>query len=162
MYGIELVMDLYDCTVSKFNRKDLTTFFNELCEAVDMTPEDLHFWDWYGVPEEEIPYDQPHLIGTSAVQFITTSNIVIHTLDLPEECYVNLFTCKNFKVFEGVRFIADFFGSSKYEYTTLKRGRLSACNSIPDNSCFSCVSHGKCSGPKYTKHLCQSFKENGS
>ncbi len=162
MYGIELVMDLYDCAISKFNREDLTVFFNELCKAVDMTPEDLHFWDWQGVPEDEIPYDKPHLIGTSAVQFITTSNIVVHTLDLPKECYVNLFTCKNFKVVDGIRFISDFFGCRKYEYTTLKRGRLSGCNNVPDSNCVSCVSHGRCSGAKWTEQLCQSFEEDSS
>jgi S-adenosylmethionine/arginine decarboxylase-like enzyme len=66
-----------------------------ICEAIDMEREDLHFWDYEGVPAEERT-TQPHLLGTSAVQFITTSNITIHTLELLKTVYVNIFSCKSF------------------------------------------------------------------
>jgi S-adenosylmethionine/arginine decarboxylase-like enzyme len=39
----------------------------------------------------------PHLKGTSAIQFITTSNITIHTLDLLGAVYLNIFSCKEFE-----------------------------------------------------------------
>lgn len=45
-------------------------------------------------PEEQ--QTEPHLKGTSAVQFIMTSNIVIHTLDLLKAVYINVFSCKEF------------------------------------------------------------------
>jgi S-adenosylmethionine/arginine decarboxylase-like enzyme len=38
----------------------------------------------------------PHTKGTSAVQFILTSTIVVHTLEILEAAYVNIFSCKEF------------------------------------------------------------------
>jgi len=55
----------------------------------------LVWWDDYGVPIEE-QQTEPHLKGTSAIQFIITSNITIHTLDLLENVYLNIFSCKEF------------------------------------------------------------------
>ena len=60
-----------------------------------MERSDLHWWDDYGVPIEE-QETEPHLKGTSAVQFIKTSNIVIHSLDLLKNVYINIFSCKDF------------------------------------------------------------------
>ena len=94
-YGYELILDLHGCDVSTFNRKSIEGFMKTICEAIDMQREDLHFWDYDGVPEEELPTES-HLLGTSAVQFITTSNIVIHTLDLTGALYVNIFSCKKY------------------------------------------------------------------
>ena len=94
-YGYELILDLHGCDVSTFNRKSLKGYFKKLCEAIDMQREDLHFWDYDGVPEEELP-TEAHLLGTSAVQFIKTSNIVIHTLDKLETVYLNIFSCKKY------------------------------------------------------------------
>jgi S-adenosylmethionine/arginine decarboxylase-like enzyme len=51
------------------------------------------WWDDVGVSEEE-RQTSPHTKGTSAVQFILTSSIVIHTLDLLEAVYINIFSCK--------------------------------------------------------------------
>ena len=45
-YGYELIIDLHQCDPTLFNRKDLTRFFDELCELIDMEQEDLHFWDY--------------------------------------------------------------------------------------------------------------------
>jgi S-adenosylmethionine/arginine decarboxylase-like enzyme len=94
-YGKELILDLKDCDPSTFNRGSITEFFTELCDRIDMEPCDLHFWDDVGVPEEECQTD-PKLKGTSAVQFIMTSSIVIHCLDLLGTVYLNLFSCKDF------------------------------------------------------------------
>ena len=35
-YGLELIMDLHDCNVSKFNRQSLRGYFIKLCNAIDM------------------------------------------------------------------------------------------------------------------------------
>lgn len=110
-YGKELILDVYDCNSAKFNRKDIEQYFKTLCDdKIDMIRCDLHWWDFEG--EQEL-YDAapPHLKGTSAVQFIQTSNIVIHTLDDLGRVYINIFSCKDFdetvarefteKTFEG-------------------------------------------------------------
>ena len=56
---------------------------------------ELFFWDDHGLPPEECQ-TEPHLKGTSAVQFIMTSNITIHTLDIMKRVYLNIFSCKDF------------------------------------------------------------------
>ena len=94
-YGYELIMDLHDCNVSKFNRGSLESYFTKLCEAIDMKKCKLCFWDDQGLPPEQCQ-TLPHTKGTSAVQFILTSSVVVHTLDLLKASYVNIFSCKKF------------------------------------------------------------------
>ena len=109
-YGFELILDLHDCDVATFNRKSLEKYFSRLCKAIDMKRCDLHFWDDVGVPPEK-RQTLPHTKGTSAVQFILTSTIVIHALDLLKAAnacmtihaldllkaaYINIFSCKPF------------------------------------------------------------------
>ena len=94
-YGKELIIDLHNCDSSTFNRKNLKKYFKELCELIEMNRAKLTWWDDYKVPIEE-RQTEPHLKGTSAVQFIMTSNITIHTLDLLDTVYINLFSCKDF------------------------------------------------------------------
>lgn len=110
-YGQELILDLHGCDTSLFNRDDLTRFFGLLCERIDMKPEALHFWDDVGVPLEE-RQTEPHTKGTSAVQFILTSTIVVHTLDLTGKVFVNVFSCKSFDAADAGKFCAAFFGAA--------------------------------------------------
>jgi len=94
-YGKELILDLHNCDPSTFNRKDIEEYFTQLCELIDMEKCELFWWDDVDVPPEE-QQTEPHLKGTSAVQFIMTSNITIHTLDLMGNVYLNIFSCKDF------------------------------------------------------------------
>src|SRR6185437_13976833 len=94
-YGKELIIDLHDCDSSTFNRNSLKQFFVQLSRLIDMKRAKLTWWDDYNVPLEECQ-TEPHLKGTSAVQFIMTSNITIHTLDILRAVYINLFSCKEF------------------------------------------------------------------
>jgi S-adenosylmethionine/arginine decarboxylase-like enzyme len=94
-YGYELILDMHGCDASKFNRKSLENYFEKLCKAIDMKRSDLHFWDDVGLPPEKCQ-TQAHTKGTSAVQFILTSTIVVHTLEILEAVYVNIFSCKGF------------------------------------------------------------------
>ncbi len=112
-YGIELILDLHGCDVGRFTRSAIERFCAELCELIDMERCDLHFWDDEGVPEEE-KETNPKTKGTSAVQFILTSTIVIHTLDLMKAVYVNIFSCEEFDTDEAAKFTAKWFGSTDW------------------------------------------------
>jgi S-adenosylmethionine/arginine decarboxylase-like enzyme len=81
---------------------------------------DLHFWDDVGVPEEEKQTD-PKTKGTSAVQFILTSTIVIHTLELTRAAYVNIFSCKDFDTEEAAKFTVKWFGASDWTKQVVTR-----------------------------------------
>ena len=112
-YGVELILDLHGCDAKTFTRSSIEQFCADLCELIDMERCDLHFWDDVGVPEGEQQTDA-RTKGTSAVQFILTSTIVIHTLDLMNAVYVNIFSCKEFDTDEAAAFTAKWFGSSDW------------------------------------------------
>lgn len=109
-YGYELILDLHGCDPKTFNRTSLRRYFTKLCRAIDMKRDELHFWDDYGVPKSE-KQTEPHTKGTSAVQFILTSTIVVHTLDLLNAVYVNIFSCKPFDPQVAERITRDWFGA---------------------------------------------------
>ena len=95
-YGKEVIIDLHECDPAMFNRVNIEAFFIDLCNKIGMERQDLHFWDDLDTPEDEKQVE-PHLVGTSAIQFILTSNITIHTLDLLKRVYINVFSCKDFE-----------------------------------------------------------------
>ena len=94
-YGKELVLDMHNCDSSTFTRESIRNYFKRLCTLIDMERCKLCWWDDDGVPPEERE-TEPHMKGTSAVQFIRTSTITIHTLDLMRSVYLNIFSCKDF------------------------------------------------------------------
>ena len=110
-YGYELIMDLHGCDASKFNRTSLDNYFEEVCKAVDMKRCELYFWDDVGLPPEK-RQTLPHTKGTSAVQFILTSTIVVHTLDILGTVYVNIFTCKPFERKVAEELTKEWFGAN--------------------------------------------------
>ena len=112
-YGCELILDLHHCNTRRFTRSGIRGFCTRLCKLIDMERCDLHFWDDVGVPHSE-QQTNPKTKGTSAVQFILTSTIVIHTLDLMNAAYVNIFSCKDFDAEEAAKFAAEWFGSSDW------------------------------------------------
>ncbi len=119
-YGLELIADFHDCDPTKFTRESITEFFKGLCDLIEMKPEDLHFWDDQDTPEDE-KETEPHLVGTSAVQFIRTSNITIHTLDILKRIYLNVFSCKNFEPLKIVEYAENFFSGRLVHESTVTR-----------------------------------------
>ena len=97
-YGKELILDLHDCDPTTYdNREKIEAFVENLCDLIEVEPAALHFWDYAGRPTEYDAADD-RWKGSSAVQFILTSNITIHTLDALRCVYLNVFSCDTFKV----------------------------------------------------------------
>jgi len=119
-YGFELILDLHDCNPSKFTRAHLDQYFTKLCDLIDMEKSEVHFWDDVGVPPGE-QQTSPQTKGTSAVCFIITSTIVVHTLDLLEAVYVNIFSCKSFDPDVAQEFTKKWFDAKSCEPTFLAR-----------------------------------------
>jgi len=94
-YGKELIIDLHYCNPAQFTRACIKDYFSKVCILINMERCKLCWWDDLYTPKEE-KETEPHLVGTSAVQFIKTSNITIHTLDILCNAYINIFSCKNF------------------------------------------------------------------
>ncbi len=122
-YGVELVLDLHGCDPSTFNRKSIAEYFEQLCDLIDMEAHDLHFWDYEdeNMTKEEWDALPVHVKGTSAIQFIMTSNITIHTLDDLKKVFINAFSCKHFSTSAAEKFTADWFGGKVVNSTTISR-----------------------------------------
>ena len=112
VYGYELILDLHGCDASTFNRESLDGYFEKLCKAIDMKKCERYWWDDVGVSEEE-RQTSPHTKGTSAVQFILTSTIVVHTLDLLKASYINIFSCKEYDKEVAEQITKEWFGAKE-------------------------------------------------
>ena len=113
MYGKELILDIHDCDVSKFNRKDIEAFLVKLCDnIIYMERADLHWWDYEDDNQEDYDNAPSHLKGTSCVQFISTSTIVIHSLEDLKKVFINIFSCKNFNANATAEFTQNYFGGN--------------------------------------------------
>ena len=119
-YGTELILDLHRCDASTFTRESIQKYFERLCDLIEMKREELHFWDDVGIPEEE-KQTSPHTQGTSAVQFILTSSIVIHTLDQLEAVYINIFSCKAYDPKVAENFSVQWFGAKNHSARFIDR-----------------------------------------
>jgi len=108
-YGKELIVDLHDCYAFTFNRKSLDAYFERICGIIKMQKCERYFWDDVGVSKEE-QQTEPHLKGTSAIQFMLTSNITIHTLSLLQKVFINIFSCKDFDSDIAAEFSREWFG----------------------------------------------------
>jgi len=107
-YGKELILDLHECNSKLFTRKKINIYFKTLCKLIDMEACKIAWWDDLYTPEEE-KQTEPHLVGTSAIQFIKTSNITIHTLDILKRVYLNIFSCKDFETKIAEQYSVDYF-----------------------------------------------------
>ena len=108
--GKELILDLFNCDIDAMSRKSLDQFFIALCEQIDMTRTELFYWAYLEDGEKD-PEEFKHLEGLSAVQFIKTSNITVHTFDNDRKVCINLFSCKDFDESDATNFIVDYFNA---------------------------------------------------
>lgn len=120
IYGYSSVLDVVACDPATFTRQCIEQFLIALCEAIDMEREDLHFWDYEDDPEGYAAAPA-HLRGTSAVQFIKTSSIVIHTLDDLGVVFIDLFSCKRYKPHVVNEVVEDYFGGRVRSSETFTR-----------------------------------------
>lgn len=118
-YGYELILNLHNCSTTNFNRKRLEIFFIEFCELINMERAALHFWEYEDPTEYEAAPE--HLKGISACQFITTSNIIIHTLDDLRQVYINIFSCKPFDHDNAQKFCISYFSGHSVDPQIVKR-----------------------------------------
>ncbi len=118
-YGKTLVLDLQHDQLPPISKTLITNFCVQLCDVLDMTRADLHFWAY--ADEHEYNEAPDHLKGVSAVQFIETSSIVFHSLDITKKIYLEIFSCKDFHVRGVEQFCTDFFNAKVLKSVTLQR-----------------------------------------
>lgn len=119
-YGKELIIDLRNCDIQKFNRTDIEEYFIQLCDLIKMERGSLFWWDYAGYPKE---YEEApdHLKGISAIQFIKTSNITLHSLDILKKVFLNIFSCKDFDTNLALEFTKKYFEGEVANYIKVLR-----------------------------------------
>ena len=132
-YGVELILDLYGCDPSTFNRLSIDDYFTKLLKLIDLEKCVVHFWDDLGLPPAKCQ-TMPKTKGTSAVCFLVESNVTIHTLDLLGEVYVNIFSCKSFTPEPADQFTRQWFRAKSADSKFIVRGArsISDPNEPPD------------------------------
>jgi len=119
-YGKELILDMHKCDPTTFTRKSIKRFFVTMCYTIDMQREDLYFWDYKG-QKKKYKKAPAHLKGTSAVQFIKTSNMTIHCLDELKAVYLNIFSCKEFSKKKAIKLASNWFKAKQVCNKKLRR-----------------------------------------
>lgn len=115
-YGVELVVDLYDCDYSTItSNKKLNQFAKDLCKVIDMKP--------YGKPIiPDFGFSLSKTAGPSLVQLIESSSITAHYSPHWRVVCINIFTCKNFNTEKTLKFVKNFLGAKRARAFVLKRG----------------------------------------
>lgn len=113
-YGIELILDMHECDTSTFTKENLSEYFTKLCKRINMKRYgEPMFWHDDG--------ENPSLRGISAMQFIKTSNIVVHALELLKVVFVNIFSCKDFDTKVAKEFTKNFFKAKRVTSKVIER-----------------------------------------
>ncbi len=120
IYGKELILDLHNCNIRRFTREHIAEYFKQVACINGMERCELHYWDYYDEPKE---YHKAadHLKGTSAIQFITTSDIRIHTLDVLKKVFINIFTCDDLDVETTKTFSETWFKGEIVKWRLIER-----------------------------------------
>lgn len=122
MYGKELILDIHECNAAAFTREAIENYFVFLCDnVIFMERAKLVWWDYEEDDQEDYDSAPAHLKGTSGVQFISTSTIVIHTLDDLRKVFINIFSCKDFDPERAAEYTAAFFGGCIVNQTVVER-----------------------------------------
>ncbi len=120
-YGYELIIDVEDCNPKLFTRYWINRYFIAICNEMGATRATKYFWDYDGCQEEK-DKAPPHLKGTSAIQFLTKSDIRIHTLDDLKLIMVNVFYCDAFNWKKVAKITEGFFGGKIVRRKFISRG----------------------------------------
>ena len=120
-YGQELLLDLHGCRPEQMTRRRLRKFFLDLCALTKVKAGKRAWWDYFWWPEFLTRDEDPRIFGTSAVQFILTSNITVHALPRMGRVYINLFSCDEFDADSAAELCSAYFGGTIKALHKLRR-----------------------------------------
>lgn len=114
-YGMELIMDLFDCDPEILaSKKKLREFIVKICGLIKMKR--------YGEPLiERFGLGMDFTAGFSIAQLIESSSITGHFSELWKSAYINIFTCKSLNPVKAKKFTTSFFKAKKVKSRFLIR-----------------------------------------
>lgn len=109
-YGMELVVNLYDCDLKKISSKSaIQKFVITLCDEV------IHMKRYGKTLIPNFGHDNPTTSGYSVVQLIETSSITGHFSDSQRSCYLNIFSCAPYDPQRTAQFCKKYFAARKID-----------------------------------------------
>ena len=109
-WGLAVCIDLGECDHAKISSKEhITQFAIDLAKYIDMKR--------YGEPIVVFFGDAPKVQGYSLLQLIETSQISGHFAEDTDRCFIDVFSCKQFPPQKTAKFVQDYFGAKKMEYS---------------------------------------------
>ena len=107
VYGMELILDLYDCDPKTLcSKRCLNDFIIKICKLIKVKR--------YGKPFiERFGFGKDFTAGYSLVQLIESSAISGHFSELWNSAYINIFSCKSFNHKIAKDFTKKFFRAKR-------------------------------------------------
>jgi S-adenosylmethionine decarboxylase len=100
-WGYHLTVDARDCDPEAMRSKStIAAFSKELVDAIDMVA--------YG-PPQIVMFGTGYKKGYTLVQLIETSNIAAHFVEETNDIYLDIFSCRPFKVGDGIAVFRKYF-----------------------------------------------------
>lgn len=114
-WGYHLILDCKNADIDKIKSKDnIKKFVQELVKEIDMVA--------FGEPIiEHFATHNTNSSGFSLVQLIETSSITGHFVDQNGDCYIDVFSCKNFDINKTQAIVNKYFSPSQIKVSYLTR-----------------------------------------
>jgi len=109
-WGYELILDLFDCDRLCITQKEpIKKYIYDILQLIKMKPYGECIVERFGEGDIE---------GISAFQFLMTSSITIHCREdnRHNDCYINLFSCKEFDPEKVIIFSQQFFNAKAINF----------------------------------------------
>ena len=108
-YGQELILDIHDVARGRIHAKGVKQFAADLCDEIGMSRGPSFVW---GTDSDKDEWKDPKADGISCVQFLHSSSITIHAIDLLNRVFINVFSCKSFDAEKAKAFAMKKFGGT--------------------------------------------------
>jgi S-adenosylmethionine decarboxylase len=109
------MLDCSGCDNAKISDRDnITAFTKELVRRIDMVA--------YGEPVvARFATHDPGKAGYSMMQLIETSNLAAHFVERDNTMYLDVFSCKSYKIEDVMDVVTEYFGATKIRVNYITR-----------------------------------------
>jgi S-adenosylmethionine/arginine decarboxylase-like enzyme len=112
-WGYHLMLDCSGCNLNISDKQYIYNFVKELVELIGM--------EAHGEPVIELLLQGEPNQGYSLMQLITTSNICAHFVDKDNTAYIDVFSCKEFKIDTVSDVVNKYFSPKKTKLNFITR-----------------------------------------
>jgi len=112
-WGMSLHLDLHGCNARILDdRKAIKEYVQQLCKEIKM--------ERYG-PTRVAKFGKGWRYGLSAMQFISTSSITLHSVPPLNANYIDIFSCGKFDPEKAKKYSMEYFQAKTAKATFIKR-----------------------------------------